>query len=212
MNILFGGGGGFAAQGSDPKLGDKLAALKQKRGNLDDKVTDFLTREIGVDPDTLPFTPIQAREWLTGAMEAEDGDSLTIYGTSMDLQRIVIEVPDDQPVILTEDSPVWHDALRAYDALVKEHPERFKFRVERSYPTPTVEALEAPPVRSSDPLAYPSGAILRIQREVVQGDTLNVECEYIRIGGLFDEATPTILDTMQPITDLTGWSVIEELQ
>lgn len=210
MNFMSFGGGGYAAQESDPKLGDKLAALKRKGQSSEDKLTSFLARDLGVDPATLPFTPTTAREWLLSRLEAHDGDSLTMYGTSMALQRIVVEVYDDAPVTIAEDSPDWHDAQRAHAALVKEFPEHFTFRVNRSYPDLSVEPQQ-PTVTHADLASYPPGSVLRIERKVPTGDQLAIERQYIRIGGLFDDTTPTILDTMQPMGDLTGWIVIEEL-
>lgn len=68
-----------------------------------------------------------------------------------------------------------------------------------------------PPMPEADPAKYPSGATLRIQKASFDTGDLEVETRYVRVGGLFNDTDIVNLDNMQPIQDLTGWTVIEEL-
>lgn len=208
------GGGGYGMQESDPGLGDKLAALKRKRGNLDDKVTAFLERDLGVDPLTLPFSDVQAREYVNSLIEDNEGSCIEFFATSMGLTSALISDSAMDSVAIGEQHPEWHDVNRAYTTLVKQFIDQrvYGFRVSLSFdPDLTFEPVPANPVRYRDATSYQSGSILRIEKHRVDGDQLVFDHLYIRIGGLFDDTTPTILDTMQPIPDLTGWSVTEEI-
>lgn len=121
----------------------------------------------------------------------------------------------------------WHDLHRCWAAYRKhatvkpaEEPavepaststeEHYTFTVTNEYRTASTYAVETP---DPDPDAthYPSGATLRIQRATFNSGDMDVERIYVRIGGLFDDTTPTNIDTMRPITDMTGWTVIEQL-
>ena len=136
-----------------------------------------------------------------------------------------VPVPDTTIKTATENDhggEDWHDlkrCWRAFHAYVKypapakldeEQHESYSFTVTKDWRTSATEAVEVP-TPEADITKYPTGAVLRIQKaEFVNGD-MEVERQYVRIGGLFDDTTPTNLETMQPIPDVTGWTVIEEL-
>lgn len=210
-------GGGFGMQGSDPNLSDKLAALKQKRGNLDDKVTQFLERDLGVDPRALAFTEQQAREYVNALIEDSDGTVARFTGNSHGLIEVSISDIDIDTITIGPSDDLWHDVERAYSTLIKpviDDQHTYSIECSLSFePDLTITPIAAPPVKHSDPTKYPPGSVLRIEKPTVMvaaGEVV-INTHYIRIGGLFDETTPTILDTMQPMTDLTGWTVTEEL-
>lgn len=116
----------------------------------------------------------------------------------------------------------WHDLNRCWAAYcthlkvpdpVKVGEEQitcYSFTTTRTWSSVNTEPV-VPPTPEPDITKHASGSVLRIQKATFVDGDLNVERQYIRIGGLFDDMTPTNLDTMMPITDLTGWSVIEEL-
>lgn len=204
------GGGGYAAQGSDPNLGDKLAALKRRGGSPDDRLEAFLTRDVGVDPSTLPFTSVTAREFVKSWMFDDYYSLMQLQGTSMGLTQVISSGHDADTVVADSTHEKWADLVKVFEALCREHPERYTFSVSHMYGDVEVTPV-APHVAFSDPTRYPPGSVLRIERTAPQGEHLVVERQYIRIGGLLDDTTPTILDTMQPMDDLTGWTVCEEL-
>lgn len=203
--------GGYGVQGSDPKLGEKLAALKRSRKSPDDVVHDFLTRDIGVDPDSLPLTPIQVREYLSDRMNAADWDTIRFNGTSMQLVSVVSSGYDSETDAAGEDHPDWPKLTKAYTALCSEYPDRYSFCVSRAGMGVEITGIEPPPPRHTDLTKYPTGTVLRIGKQRLNGDDLVFDRQYIRIGGLFDDVTPTNLDTLQPIPDPSSWIVCEEL-
>lgn len=117
----------------------------------------------------------------------------------------------------------WHDLNRCWTAFVKHvrviRPEAGQDGEDVEADTPlysfttTLAGTEAivAPAPEPDITKYPTGAVLRIQKAVFRDGDLDVERMYVRIGGLFDDNDVTVLDTMQPMQDLTGWTVIEEL-
>lgn len=204
--ISFSGLGGYGAQGSDPNLPDKIAALKRSRKSPEDTLREFLERDIGVDPRTLAFTHRQALEHLRDVLEVNETDEVQLFGNSLGFSRAVFHGYDTPAITITSDEPGeydWHDLERAYTALTKAHG-KCRFDVALAYPEVDVTPLDPAPVRQRDPSKYPSGALLRLTHS-------SGRREYVRIGGLLDDTTPTIVDTLQPIGDLTGWSVTEEL-
>jgi hypothetical protein len=54
-----------------------------------------------------------------------------------------------------------------------------------------------------DPTTYPSGTTLLVER--------GNEHEVVRVGGLFSDTDLTILRSMQPMSDTSGWIVKEVL-
>jgi hypothetical protein len=126
--------------------------------------------------------------------------------------------------VLTDDQPGkadWHDVKRTFEALKKHIKFKrdsdadpiptYSWRVNNGWREATVEPVEPKHV-NPDPKSYPIGTILRIEQHIL-GETGAVESrpEYVRVGGLFNDDDIVILATMQPIEDLTGWTVVEEL-
>jgi hypothetical protein len=113
----------------------------------------------------------------------------------------------------------WHDVLRIYTAYHKyihgegDYATRdyWSFKAAVTYAGVNVSPVEPQSV-NPDPKSYPTGTILRLEKHVLDenGGTTS-EHEYVRIGGLFDDDTITILSSMKPIQDLTGWTVTEDL-
>jgi hypothetical protein len=132
-------------------------------------------------------------------------------------------VPDNTVCTASENDHAgqdWHDIKRCYSAFANgitltspatgDTITCFSFDVAKSWNGVDVSAV-APITPEPDISKYPSGAVLRIQKATFKGGDMEVERQYVRIGGLFDDTTPTNLDSMMPISDLTGWTVVEEL-
>lgn len=111
----------------------------------------------------------------------------------------------------------WHDLERMFTAFVANvladqtgsRRPIYRFTVELTYPQQIEVTPVAPDRCDPDPRAYPTGTVLLLER-VRPGS--EPEQQYVRVGGLFNDSDLTNLETMQPIVDLTGWSVIEEVR
>lgn len=137
-------------------------------------------------------------------------------------QGILPEYPE--PKVITADNPDgcdWHDILRIYTAFNHYLPEGeenvdkrgtvYRFRVSQNYRDIDVTTVDVP-APNPDPTSYETGRLLRVEKHVIdEHGAYTSHREYVRIGGLFNESDVTILSTMQPIEDLTGWNVVEEL-
>lgn len=126
--------------------------------------------------------------------------------------------------VATEDKPGnidWHDAKRTFEALKKhckykadadsEPITAYAWRVNNGWREAQIEAKQ-PKTVNPDPKHYPTGSVLRIEKHIL-GETGEVTSpsEYVRVGGLFNDDDIVILSTMQPILDLSGWTVVEEI-
>lgn len=247
---------------------DKLAALKARRGNdPSSQVKNFLEKDLGVDMRELPFTLVDANQFLNKVCENEGTYGLRVQGTSMGLTKLVLDAPrSDIPCpncgsqngwwdvypsrwycgdceenlgeALVDVPPDrvpsgkeatdddhgnidWHDVLRSFNALKKyakfkreadkEPTETYSWRVNHGYREATIEPIEPAHV-NPDPKSYPTGTVLRMEKRILdESGAVAVTSEYVRVGGLYNDDDLTILATMQPIPDLTGWTVVEEI-
>jgi endogenous inhibitor of DNA gyrase (YacG/DUF329 family) len=124
----------------------------------------------------------------------------------------------------TEASPRnvdWHDMLRSFEALKKhakfkresdpDPTDTYSWKVVHGYREATIEPIEPVHV-NPDPKSYPTGTVLRMEKRILdETGAVTVTSEYVRVGGLYSDDELTILATMQPIQDLTGWTVVEQI-
>lgn len=259
------GGGGYGFEAGDPKLHDKIAALKARRGAQSGKqrVNEFLEKELHVDPRDLPLDKANADARLKEIADEVGGDVVDLHGNSLGIKDVVFSTsnyPDatcpscnvssgywdtsdtktphwycyeceERKALPTPDTTVktvtdnehkgvdWHDLNRCWNAYVKhirvdrENDEPltvYSFHSVSSYYGVSTEAI-VPEDPNPDVTSYPSGATLRIQRATFKGGDVDVDKQYVRVGGLFNETDIVNIQTMQPIDDLDGWTVIEEL-
>lgn len=138
-----------------------------------------------------------------------------------------VQVPADKMpkgTVATEDQHGnidWHDATRTFEALKKHVMFKvdadsvpiptYSWRVKNGWREATIEAIP-PKIVNPDLKHYPTGSVLRIEKHILSenGDVTSPS-EYVRIGGLFNDDDVVILSTMQPIAELSGWTVVEEL-
>lgn len=120
----------------------------------------------------------------------------------------LITVSGDDPKM----KDAWAELERIYAALVKGiHDENDRDFTKFMATKPQgwgVEQADVVPIQDAPPkwkkaAKYPTGTILRVQRED--------ELEYVRVGGIFDDTQVVILATMQPISDVSKWTVTEVL-
>lgn len=253
ISFVGAGGGGWSAQSSDPNFASKLAELKKRGKTTDQRITEFVKDDLGIDPKTLPLSWPSARALLREIMNASDDELLIFEGNSLGFDQVAryssvscercgeltpdlfdpvaycgVCEEDERDFIPVTDwnsdtkTPDWRDLTRIYDTLratfgapSSDHPaEAYTFAVHHDpYAAlgPTVTARNDQP-RHQDPRMYPTGTLLRLERMIVRDDeSAETISEYVRVGGLFNDDEITILASMEPMSDLTGWTVAEEL-
>lgn len=140
-----------------------------------------------------------------------------------DVSSEKVPLPDTTVKTVTENEhggEDWHDLKRCWNSYVG----KLTYRHEDEGDAVTVYSFVStkdwrnvstcstvPPDPNPDPTKYPTGATLRIQKAVYNHGDLDVERIYVRVGGLFSDTDIVNLATMEPITDLTGWTVVEVL-
>lgn len=155
-------------------------------------------------------------------------DALEFVGSSLGFSRVVIRlvafdydeydsdtnqykqipasVSIDKRTLNDEDT--WTDLERSFKALSEEHGTRFvvagryRRRSSGDDSESDVSKIEVKVPKSVKKLV--TGQTARIQK----GD----ELVYVKKGGLFNDDDLVILETMQPIQNVTGWTVVEVIE
>jgi hypothetical protein len=99
----------------------------------------------------------------------------------------------------------WNDFHRVWKALQAEFGYSFKVK-QTYYGDPEVESVEQK--FDPDPRKLKTGQTVRLQKHHIDADD---EFVYAKVGGLFSDTDLCILPQMTPITDLSGWRVVEVL-
>lgn len=106
----------------------------------------------------------------------------------------------------------WHDLNRIYNAYRDAYPTCYKFTGESNWQGLNLAEPIEPEAPNPDPLSYPTGSVLRIEHTTLAEDgRATSEQRYVRVGWLFNDNEVTILETMTPMQDLSGWTVVEVL-
>lgn len=119
---------------------------------------------------------------------------------------------DDPGITVNDHDKDWPDFLRIHDALMRgmsdvDTLKAYSWTFTASYrgdPEVTTNITVCDPKVKN----LKTGDTARLHRSVIDGED---EYVYVKKGGLFDDTTLVILDTMKPITDLSGYRVIEIL-
>jgi hypothetical protein len=225
MNL--GGMGGYGLQGSDPNLAEKIAKLKSGRKSSKDQIAEYLQKEMGVDLRELALTERSALARVAELIDQCGADeTVTLTGNSRGLKQVTwgiweddeAEAPEGKIATESDDQGTdWHDWARVFDALVHQAKTdgapAYAFHVSRTWnsDSPVTVQRAATKAVNPDPMSYPPGTFLRIERRIISEDDTHNERHYVTVGTVFGDEGVTILETRQPMTDLTGWSVIEEL-
>lgn len=117
--------------------------------------------------------------------------------------------PEGQTLTAKSGNKDWNTLKRCYDAFRKEWPNASSYQATRSWGTEAEITALNPVLVNPNIKDYPANSLLRVVRRVAGQPPEDL---VVRIGGLFDDTTPTIVATMQPITDLSGLTVEEVLE
>lgn len=208
MLIGFGGSNRFdGGNRFDADLSDKINSLLSGTKSPEDRVDDFLEREIGIDPKSVPLTYDQALKSLTLLVASADRRQVVFHGNSLGLNSVTY---GDEAAPQSFPRDTWREVLRIHAALQREHPEWMIITAKNDLGWQvTGRARDIP---TTDPTGYPTGTALLVERFIADEDgPSELRREYVRVGGPYNDTEVTILSSLQPIDDPSSWTVVEVL-
>jgi len=253
MSSIFGGLGGSYAGRYDNDLQAKIDKALAGKASPQDKMQEFLKKDLGIDPGALPMTAKQARIRINQIMQERNASATTFTGNSLGIKHVEFtentgnqqlacttcgnqdtydkndgsgnwycydceadftpppRQPTGKPITQNDKDKDWSDMMRCYKALQKGEDYSFQVGWTYTYRGNDQECGEPQPIHvevEPDPRFLSIGLTVRLRKQVLNGPD---EFVYAKKGGLFNDSDVVELPSMQPITDLSAWTVVEIL-
>lgn len=252
MSSIFGGIGGSYSGRYDQSLQDKIDKALAGKPSTQDKIADFMKKDLGIDPGALPMTHKQARIRINAIMGERSASACTFTGNSLGIKHVEFTentgqqlpcttcgnqdtydtqdgagnwfcydcdknfmpaplAPTNKPITQNDKDKDWSDMMRCYKALQKNEDYSFQVSYTNAYRSTEIECGEPVPIHQEvepDPRFLSIGLTVRLRKQNLNGPD---EFVYAKKGGLFNDSDVVLLPSMQPITDLSSWTVVEVL-
>lgn len=251
MSNVFGSMSGYG-RNFDSELQAKIDKALAGKASAQDKIQDFMKKDLGIDPDSVPMTGKQARVRINTLMQERSAATVIFTGNSLGIKHVefveaanavrpcttcsstdVYEVQDGttdwhcyncdnnytpaplvgngKKITQNDKEKDWSDMMRCYKALQVEEVYSFSTDYVYSYRNDDQESSPLTPIQEPvepDPRFLSVGLTVRLRKQMLNSPD---EFVYAKKGSLFNDSDVVLLPSMQPITDLSSWTVVEVL-